>query len=63
MSERHHGHEQARGPGIHTDWRTWVAVIVMLGAIGIYVLTLDDSVEVMNETAAEAPASAGSATP
>jgi hypothetical protein len=38
-------------------------VIVMLGAIGIYVLTLDDSVEVRNETAAEAPASAGSATP
>jgi len=38
-------------------------VIVMLGAIGIYVLTLDDSVEVTDETAAEAPASAGSATP
>jgi hypothetical protein len=38
-------------------------VIVMLGAIGIYLLTLDDSVEVSNETAAEVPASAGSATP
>jgi len=63
MNQRHHGHEQARRPGIHQDWRTWVAVIVMLGAIGIYVLTLDDSVEVSNETAAEAPAAAGSAAP
>ena len=62
MSERHHGHAHAR-PGIHTDWRTWVAVIVMLGAIGIYVLTLDDSVEIQAETAAEAPAAAGSGAP
>jgi hypothetical protein len=35
----------------------------MLGAIGIYVLTLDDSVEVTDETAAGAPAATGSATP
>jgi hypothetical protein len=63
MNEHHHGHEQARRPGIHKDWRTWVALIVMLAAIGIYVLTLDDSVEVTDETVAEAPASAGSATP
>ncbi len=63
MSERHPGHQQSQRPGIHKDWRTWVAVIVMLGAIGIYVLTLDDSVEVMDETAAGAPASAGSPAP
>jgi hypothetical protein len=63
LSERHHGHEHSRPPGIHKDWKTWVAGIVMLGAIGIYVPTLDDSVEVMNERAAEAPAATGSATP
>ncbi len=63
MTQHHHGHEHAHRPGIHKDWKTWVAVIVMLGAIGIYVLTLDDSVEVMDETAAEASAAAGSATP
>ena len=28
---------------LHTDWRTWVAVAVMLAAIGMYVFTLDDS--------------------
>jgi len=25
----------------HQDWRIWVMVLLMLGAIGIYVLTLD----------------------
>jgi len=62
LSERHHGHEHRR-PGIHKDWRTWVAVVVMLCAIGIYVLTLDDSVEVSAESAAGAPAATGSGAP
>ena len=30
---------------LHKDWRTWVVVVLMLTAMGIYVLTLDDSVE------------------
>ena len=29
--------------GLHKDWRTWTVLIVMLAAIGAYVLTLDDS--------------------
>lgn len=41
----------------------WVGVILMLGAIGIYVFTLDDSLEVGNEPAAGAAASAGAPTP
>ena len=61
MSERHHEH--ARRPGLHKDWRTWVALGVMLCAIGIYVLTLDDAVEVSAESAAGAPAAAGSGAP
>ena len=28
---------------LHKDWRVWVAVILMLAAMIIYVLTLDDS--------------------
>lgn len=28
---------------LHKDWRTWAVVLMMLGAMGMYVLTLDDS--------------------
>jgi hypothetical protein len=30
--------------GIHRDWRFWVAVLLMLGAMGVYVATMDESV-------------------
>jgi hypothetical protein len=29
---------------LHRDWRAWLAVLLMLAAIAMYVLTLDDSV-------------------
>jgi hypothetical protein len=32
-----------KGKKLHKDWRVWVAVILMLAAMIIYVLTLDDS--------------------
>jgi hypothetical protein len=47
----HKQHEEKRGidkilqPGLHKDWRTWVVIGLMLAAIGIYVVTLDDSVQ------------------
>jgi hypothetical protein len=28
----------------HKDWRVWLGSILMLGAMAMYVLTLDDSV-------------------
>ncbi|HTY24390.1 MAG TPA: hypothetical protein VMC85_14740 [Desulfomonilaceae bacterium] len=28
----------------HKDWRVWLAVVIMLAAAIIYVLTLDDSI-------------------
>jgi hypothetical protein len=28
---------------LHKDWRMWMAVILMLAAVMIYVLTMDDS--------------------
>jgi hypothetical protein len=31
--------------GLHKDWRTWLIIALMLAAIGIYVLTLDDSIQ------------------
>jgi ABC-type nickel/cobalt efflux system permease component RcnA len=45
-SEKHkHRHKEKTGiRNLHKDWRTWVAVGLMLTAIAMYVLTLDDSV-------------------
>lgn len=47
-SEPHrHAHEnesESVGRQFHKDWRVWVTVGLMLTAMVIYVLTLDDSV-------------------
>jgi hypothetical protein len=42
MAEHHHKQRFRRK--WHKDWRTWVAVVLMLAAIITYVLTLDDSI-------------------
>jgi hypothetical protein len=67
LSQRHHeGHherEHARASGFHKDWRTWVAVIVMLGAMGMYLSTLDDSVAAVGEVPAYSPATPGALAP
>jgi hypothetical protein len=41
----HHRHPDSEQPRreLHKDWRMWVAVVLMLAAIMIYVLSLDDS--------------------
>jgi ABC-type nickel/cobalt efflux system permease component RcnA len=42
-----HAHQHKEKTGIrnlHKDWRTWLAVGLMLAAIAIYVLTLDESI-------------------
>lgn len=46
VEEKHtHPHKEKTGiRNLHKNWRTWVAVGLMLAAIFIYVLTLDDSV-------------------
>ena len=54
MKQNMHGHSGlekkshtkssgSKGKKLHKDWRVWVAVILMLAAMIIYVLTLDDS--------------------
>jgi len=35
------GHTGSKPWRLHRDWRVWLLVIVMLGAMIIYVLTLD----------------------
>jgi hypothetical protein len=34
----------------HKDWRTWLVIALMLAAIGIYVVTLDDAVVPVSST-------------
>jgi hypothetical protein len=63
LSQHHHDRERARTSGLHKDWRTWVVVIVMLSAMAMYLLTLDDSVAAVGEVPAYAPATPGTLTP
>ena len=50
MSQHNHRTTSSRcntkesGRKLHKDWRIWVGVILMLGAMAMYVLSLDDSV-------------------
>jgi hypothetical protein len=39
-----HSHKHSSGRKVHKDWRVWLALLLMLGAIVMYVLTLDDSI-------------------
>jgi len=42
-----HRHEETRQSSIwklHKDWRAWLALVLMLAAILMYVLSLDDSI-------------------
>jgi hypothetical protein len=51
MSDRKRAHGQSGGrTALHKNWRTWTVLIVMLTAISLYVLTLDDSVEPVEVT-------------
>src|SRR5579863_7752818 len=37
--EHGHGHPGGRRRPIHHDWRLWAAVVLMLGAMALYVLS------------------------
>jgi hypothetical protein len=41
MTETSNKH--SRGRKLHKDWRVWLALLLMLAAILMYVLSLDDS--------------------
>jgi hypothetical protein len=53
----HHHHTDPPKKKLHQDWRFIVAVVLMLIAMIVYVLTLDDAV-VPGKTPAPAPATA-----
>jgi hypothetical protein len=57
---RHHEHDHghARGPWLkraHKDWRTWVVVALMLGAMAIYVLSDNESLQPGGEVQPSVP--------
>jgi len=31
------------GQGLHKDWRAWLVVLLMLAAMAVYLLTIDES--------------------
>ena len=46
-SKHGHHHVEKKAPlwGLHKDWRAWLVLGLMLAAMGIYVLSLDESVQ------------------
>ena len=38
------GKENTSGRKLHRDWRMWAIVLLMLGCMAIYLLTMDESV-------------------
>jgi len=42
-----HRHRETGAPSVwklHKDWRAWLAIVLMLAGIIMYVLSLDDSI-------------------
>ncbi len=59
--KREHKHDvqrkasQGTRTGIHKDWRAWVVVGLMLGAMVVYVMSLDESFGPAPQPVEEAP--------
>jgi len=43
VSDHQHHHHPKKKP-VHKDWRVWVVVGLMLLAMAVYILTLDEAV-------------------
>ncbi|MGB9294373.1 MAG: hypothetical protein WCB64_13770 [Desulfobaccales bacterium] len=56
--EDKNSHHKIDLSGLHKDWRTWLVIALMLGAIGTYVLTLDDSIHPGGAVQSGGPATA-----
>jgi hypothetical protein len=48
---------------LHKDWRTWLVIGLMLAAMGIYVLTLDESIQPGSGASSAPPAPSQSVQP
>ena len=56
----HHHQPEHSSPNkpLHRDWRFWTAVILMLAAMGMYVVTMDEALGPGNQAGEEVPAMA-----
>jgi hypothetical protein len=54
----HTAGERRPRKGVHRDWRFWVAVLLMLAAMGAYVATMDEALVPGGQVDAEMPADA-----
>jgi len=52
----HHGQQTSKKRPIHHDWRFWAAVLLMLGAMVVYVMTMDEAVAPGVKPGQEVPA-------
>lgn len=46
MTQHHqHGHQHPhkKQAGVHKDWRLWTAVVLMLVAMAVYVMSFDEA--------------------
>lgn len=41
----HHQHSNSKKKGLHTDWRMWFVVALMLVAMLVYVLSDDEAIQ------------------
>lgn len=41
---------------VHRDWKFWTAVVLMIAALGVYVLSVDESLQPGGETKQPTPA-------
>ena len=55
-----HANKKSTRRTLHKDWRTWAVISLMLAAMGIYVLTLDESVQPVGAFPNAPPAAANS---
>jgi ABC-type nickel/cobalt efflux system permease component RcnA len=63
-TEKHKpSHPQGPRRGLHKDWRTWLVIGLMLAAMGIYVLSLDDAIQPGGAVPGGNPAAGAQANP
>lgn len=54
----HHGEARATKKGIHHTWWFWVAIVLMLGGMFMYVASLDEAIQPDGQPGVPVPADA-----
>jgi hypothetical protein len=56
--QQHHPRPASKNKAIHKDWRVWTVIALMLGAMLMYVLSDDESLQPDGEAGPAMPAEA-----